>query len=717
MRKIEKKIRRELLTSAITKLFQEVSTYDETLDSEKVKKIIQDIDIASALQKLERAVAGRKILPCAKNPDMSDLEKEIQQRFSGIKFNRIINHLVTARYFGYSCFEIVYNEDFSIDTLVPIPYDYVNYDNMTKAWEIKIGSNKIPLTREKFLLCIHKWNPAKVTGTSIFECCQQTFLDKEMYRRQLRGIAEKYGDLIVIYPYDPNMEEEDKKELKKEVDLMYQANSIGVPVDFEKDFDLKKAVDFIKLSDLDPSIYTELENREKEKLIQNILGSTLTMDNGGGTGSYSLGEVHKEGFDEVVEEICKFVTDSLFQLLEIDSMFFGYNPKDFEFVLEKIYTEADKVEQEKEKETLKGVKLDNLNKLSSTGYKLTKIALAEYLGINEQDLEEKPVTNLGLVGGPEFSKKKIDELLENVKNQDEKFLEMLKEVSIDWTNDISDQLKKALKRINSLEDLEDIEYDFVNLKDKLLIAYLKGFIEDLEEYSIESSNEEFNPFKLQPDEAVKWFLDKEPSLFENLDTIQEEVNEKYFYIKHSTNLETTKALYKNLLATLKDGKTFKEWVKMSEDILNKTGFGNNPWYLEMVYRTNMMSAYNAGAAYHQELNKANKPYGLYDAIDDSRTTDICKALDGKVYPLDHEFWKYYLPPNHYSCRSKRIAVSKADIEEYGLSVSKTIPGSIKALKNEMRGFYGNQINNLKKNIEAKQLEIQELKAEIEELMK
>ena len=68
------------------------------------------------------------------------------------------------------------------------------------------------------------------------------------------------------------------------------------------------------------------------------------MDNGGGAGSYSLGQVHQDGFEQVVEEICKFVTDSLFQLLEIDSMFFGYNPKDFEFVLEKIYTEADKVE-------------------------------------------------------------------------------------------------------------------------------------------------------------------------------------------------------------------------------------------------------------------------------------------------------------------------------------------------------------------------------------
>lgn len=427
MEKDTKKTKRDILLSGVTKLFQDANICDETLSSDTVKKIIKDIDISSALQKLERAVAGRKILPYAKNSDMSNLEKEIQQRFSGIKFNRIINHMITARYFGYSCFEIVYNEDFSIDTLVPIPYEYVDYDNRNKVWEIKVGSSKIPLSKEKFLLCIHKWNPAKVMGTSIFECCQQAFLDKAMFQRQLREIAEKYGDLIVIYPYDVNMEEKEREELRKSVENIKGASSIGAPVDFNEEFDLKKVIDFIKLSDLDPSIYTELENREKEKLIQNILGSTLTMDNGGGNGSYSLGQVHQDGFEQVVEEICKFVTDSLFQLLEIDGMLFGYNPKEFEFVLEKIYTEADKIEQEKERESLKSVKLDNMQKLSNIGYKLSKSYLAEYLGIDEVSLEENSMYPLTSRLQGEFSKtNSVDERLFNTVEAQNKFEEYLK---------------------------------------------------------------------------------------------------------------------------------------------------------------------------------------------------------------------------------------------------------------------------------------------------
>ncbi|WP_244949941.1 phage portal protein family protein [Fusobacterium mortiferum] len=704
--------------SGVVKLFQESNTYDETLNSESVKRIINDIDIASALQKLERAVAGRKILPYAKNPDMSDLEKEIQQRFSGIKFNRIINHLITARYFGYSCFEIVYNEDFSIDTLIPIPYDYINYDTRTKEWEIKVGSNKIPLTREKFLLCIHKWNPARVTGTSIFECCQQAFLDKSMFQRQLREIAEKYGDLIVIYPYDVNMEEKEREVLRKSVENIRGASSIGAPVDFNEEFDLKKVIDFIKLSDLDPSIYTELENREKEKLIQNILGSTLTMDNGGGAGSYSLGQVHQDGFEQVVEEICKFVTDSLFQLLEIDSMFFGYNPKDFEFVLEKIYTEADKVEQEKEKENLKSIKLDNMLKLSNIGYKLSKVYLAEYLGIDEVSLEESSTPTIinGIQG--EFSKNKLDELLERVKEQDSNLLEEIEESFGDFFKDISIQLKEKLKSIKTLEDLENIVLDMTSLKDKMLISFLKGYLDDLViSGSVLLPQEIINPFKLKHEEAIQYFLNKSPILFDKLEEISAKVQESYFYIKKSTSLEVTKALYNNLLSTLNEGKTFKDWLKMSENILNKSGFGDNPWYLELVYRNNLMTTYNSGAFYNQELNKKNKPYGMYDAVGDNRTTDLCKSLDGLVYPLDHSFWKNFLPPNHHGCRSRRIALSKDDVKEYGLTIHKTMGKSILDLKNELGEFKGNQVNALATSLQKKDEKVKELKKEVNSALK
>lgn len=704
------KIKKEMFASIVTQLFSEKNGTLETISNDVINKIMTDIDIASAIQKLERAVSGRKLVPIAKKTELKELEKKIQERFSGIKFNRIINHLITARYYGYSCFEIVYKKDFSIDTLIPISAEYIYYRD--KKWKLRIGTEEIVLNRDKFLLSIHKWNPAKPEGTSIFECCHQTFLDKDMYVKQLRGLASEYGDIIIVYPFDINMNEEEKEELRKNVENLHGKKSIGVPVVFSENFDLGKTVEFIKLSDLDPKIYTELENREKEKLVQNILGSTLTMDNGGGTGSYSLGEIHKEGFDEVVEEICKFITDSLFQLLEIDSKYHGYNPKDFEFTLEKIFTEEEKIAREKQQEELKTVKLDNLQKLSSTGYKVTAEYISEHLGISPEFLIEKPEQIYANGIGAEFSKKKLDNLFEKNKEKVLMFEESISTGMKDFTETLSKQLKEKFKKIKNINDLESFSFDLSELKEKMIIAYLKGYIDELENPLMEFSSDEENPFNLSFSKAIDWFIKKFPILYDHLDDVTKKVNETFFYIKRSLELETTRTLYNSLLENLSNGGTFKDWVEASKTILDKTGLGDSPWYLELVYRNNMQSSYNAGAFYNQELNKKNKPYGLYDAIDDERTSEICQILNGKVYPLDHPFWNRYLPPNHHGCRSKRITLSREELEEYGLTVSKTVTKEIKELKNKMGNFYGTQVSGIKKAIKQKEKEIEEMKNQL-----
>lgn len=704
------KIKKEMFASIVTQLFSEKNGTLETISNDVINKIMTDIDIASAIQKLERAVSGRKLVPIAKKTELKELEKEIQERFSGIKFNRIINHLITARYYGYSCFEIVYKKDFSIDTLIPISAEYIYYRD--KKWKLRIGTEEIVLNRDKFLLSIHKWNPAKPEGTSIFECCHQTFLDKDMYVKQLRGLASEYGDIIIVYPFDINMNEEEKEELRKNVENLHGKKSIGVPVVFSENFDLGKTVEFIKLSDLDPKIYTELENREKEKLVQNILGSTLTIDNGGGTGSYSLGEIHKEGFDEVVEEICKFVTDSLFQLLEIDSKYHGYNPKDFEFTLEKIFTEEEKIAREKQQEELKTVKLDNLQKLSSTGYKVTAEYISEHLGISPEFLIEKPEQIYANGIGAEFNKKKLDDLFEKNKEKVLIFEESISTGMKDFTETVTKQLKEKFKEIKNINDLESFSFDLTELKEKMIIAYLKGYIDELENPLMEFSSDEENPFNLPFSKAIDWFIKKFPILYDHLDDVTKKVNETFFYIKRSLELETTRTLYNSLLDNLSNGGTFKDWLEASKTILDKTGLGDSPWYLELVYRNNMQSSYNAGAFYNQELNKKNKPYGLYDAIDDERTSEICQILNGKVYPLDHPFWNRYLPPNHHGCRSKRITLSKEELEEYGLTVSKTVTKEIKELKNKMGNFYGTQVSGIKKAIKQKEKEIEEIKNQL-----
>ncbi|MEG0398370.1 MAG: phage head morphogenesis protein, partial [Cetobacterium sp.] len=264
---------KKLIESAIIKLFYEAKQETGELDRDTIKRIAKDIDINSALNKIERNVAGREIYvkPARKEFNEAELEK-VESIFADIKFNRLINYILKARVFGNYAFEIVYNEDYTVDTLVPIPNECVDYNDKDKRWEIKIGNSKQEITFEKFLLCVHRWVPNKVIGESIFEPCNTSFLDKELFTNQLRGIAKKYGDVIAVVAYDPDEKEEEIKDRAESIKKAKGENVIMVPVERggANQPSLQDSVHFIKLSDLDPEIYTTLADREKTKLIQNI---------------------------------------------------------------------------------------------------------------------------------------------------------------------------------------------------------------------------------------------------------------------------------------------------------------------------------------------------------------------------------------------------------------------------------------------------------------
>ena len=685
MEKIEKNIlsKKELTTSTVIKLFNETYPESSNLSDELIKKLLEDIDISSALDKIERGVAGRKLTIQTDDISLEEQAKEIEKRFSGVKFNRILNHMITARYWGYSCFEIIYNEDFSISTLIPIPYDYIIYKTSERAWKVKIGANEISLNREKFLLCIHRWNPVRPTGTTIFESSKTSFLDKEMYQRQLRGLAKKYGDVIIVFPYDENTEFEDIKEQAEQVANMKGQDVIAIPVG--RNQGLKDSFDFIKLSDLQPEIYTELENREKEKLIQKILGGTLTINNGGGTGSYSLGEIHQQGLEAVIQEVCNFCTDSLYQLIELDSMFFGYNPNNFSWKLEKVYTEEEISEKDKKKEEKLSLKLDNMLKLSNIGYKLSKGYLAEYLGIDEVSLEESstPMQN-GLLRG-EFSKtNNVDDRLFNTVEAQKKFEEYLKKKLDKFTENVEEQIIEQLKNIEEGGQFT-LNIDYSELEDDLILSQVRAYATAKAIIS-GLSFDEFDPFNMPFQEAIKSFIDKTPILYETIEEITEEVRANCFWLKKSTDLEMTSKLFEHMKKSLETGTTFKQWVKDSKEAIEKLGLGKQGYYLENVYRTNMFSQYSIGN--YKQLKEDEKlfPYWQYHAVDDNRTTSICRTLNGKIYKATDPFWNIYYPPNHYQCRSTVICLSKDDMKEYGYKVSKydeTITGE------ELGSFKGN----------------------------
>ena len=694
MRKIAtKKINKELIKSAVIKMFEETYSDTDIVTSEVIDKLLLDIDISSALNKIERETAGRILSVVAESPENDGLAQEINKRFSNIKFNRIINHLITARYYGYSCFEIVYNEDFTINSLIPIPYKYLTYKDKNKKWILRIGTKEIELNREKFLLCIHRWNPANPTGKTIFNTCQQAFLDKEMYLRQLRGLAQKYGDVIVVYPYNENLDEKEARAIGETALKAKGKSAIGVPVD--RTHSLKDSFEFIKLSDLDPEIYTKLYAGEKEKLIQNLLGSTLTLEASSreGKGTNALGEVHQEGFEQVIQEVCNFCADSLYQLIQLDSIYYGYDPTLFMWKLEKVVTQEEQAEIEKKQQEFMGIKLDNINKLATAGYEFDDKYLGEYLGVDYKNILKKK-TIAPVIEFSEDEDKKLFNTFESATLFNEYIIKRIDE----FTKNIHNQILEQISKIKEGTDFS-LNLDLSMLEDDLIISYLKGFTNNKSITYGEVINE-FNPFKMKFDEAIKSFLDKTPILYDEIEEITQQVRSNFVWLKKSTDLEATTRLFDNMKKSLEEGTTFKQWLKDCEEIINKLGLGEQGYYLENVYRTNMMTEYSIGNYKQQMECIEDYPYWEYCAIEDNRTSTLCKNLDGVVKRFDDPFWSAYYPPNHYQCRSSVISRSKEEIKKFNLKVSK------KEIDVDVKSFKGNPAEiywqNIKDNAQGKQ---------------
>lgn len=701
----------ELTLQVTTQLFSEIYLDEKDLTSDDIDKILKDTDVDTAIKKIERAVAGKELIVWSDNEKNRKIVDEIQDRFNDVKFNRIFKYFLRARYYGYSCFEKVYNQDYSLNSLVFIPEKYVLYDTLNKKWVIRAGTEEKEINYEKFLLSIHEWNVAEKAGKSIFTGIRTCFLDKEMFRAQLRGLAKKYGDTIIIYGFDPNEDIEDIKKKGEQLSKIQGGKSkIAVPMTGARD--LKENLYVMTLADLDTEVYTKLEDREKERLIQNILGGTLTMESGNGTGSYSLGQIHKESFDEVIEECCSFISESMQQLLEFDGLYFGYDPKEFYFKLETKKDRDKEIEFETKESQLNTVKIDNILKLNQAGIGLTTEYISSALGIEQKYITEieKPVVEFA-----KKDKKKI--LIDNVKNTFDKRMADSEIKLQEFVKNIQKSVKKWLETDILSENL-NIDIDI--MEELYIKSLLFGYVDSLNQRGNKEFQEEIDPFSLKFNEAINYFTKKAPILYEKLDDIIASAKDTYFYIKRSTELEATKRVLESLKKTLENGGTYQEWKQDIADIADKAGLGEDGWYSNLVYRQNMVNAYQSGR-YEQQMEDSDEyfSYLLFDGVEDDRQTDFCRTYSGKVYKKTDPIWALIYPPNHFNCRSSVIELGADKIKELGLEVFKSRKKELKDIEKEIGDFAKPPIDikEREKDIKAKEKKLIQLKLEIAEFMK
>jgi SPP1 gp7 family putative phage head morphogenesis protein len=85
------------------------------------------------------------------------------------------------------------------------------------------------------------------------------------------------------------------------------------------------------------------------------------------------------------------------------------------------------------------------------------------------------------------------------------------------------------------------------------------------------------------------------------------------------------------------------------------------WHAQTIARTETGKFYNAGrlARWTDPETNGFVEALQYDAIVDTRTTDLCEHLDGKIVAITNErAVAEYTPPNHFQCRATWLPVTK-----------------------------------------------------------
>ena len=85
--------------------------------------------------------------------------------------------------------------------------------------------------------------------------------------------------------------------------------------------------------------------------------------------------------------------------------------------------------------------------------------------------------------------------------------------------------------------------------------------------------------------------------------------------------------------------------------------------LETIARTNATTAFNQGRLEMFRQAGDFVEYVKFLSIMDSRTTDICRARNGRIMRLDSEELAANTPPLHYMCRSVLSPITRYDLQD------------------------------------------------------
>ena len=199
-------------------------------------------------------------------------------------------------------------------------------------------------------------------------------------------------------------------------------------------------------------------------------------------------------------------------------------------------------------------------------------------------------------------------------------------------------------------------------------------------------------------EAVEFLKKKVPLTAAEYKALDDECRAKAFTVSGYTSLEVLQKFLDELADACENGKSKKEFMDTMNDFLERNGYeGLNPFNADVIFRTNMQTAYNAGH-YKSMTNPATKklrPFWQYVTAGDGEVRESHALMEGRIYAVDDPIWNIWYPPNGFRCRCSVVSLTRSQVERSGKQISRELPYDLDYSTGEMlyrypdKGFSNN----------------------------
>jgi len=611
-------------------------------------------------------------------------------------FRTVLKRIFTAFGYGFSVSEkipyVLKNGEFAgkiafkkIKTRPPDGFEFETDDfgDLIKVIQEAMSQNVLIEGQDLNRLVIYSYDSefGDVWGNADLRAAYRAWWSKDIIIRYMNIFIERFGMGILIGKYPRGMAKEAREDFQKVLKNISAKTAVDIPVDVE-------ITNLESQSTSRPIHISVIEHYNKSIARAILLPDKLGFTDSPG-GSYNLGEnqfslfmmlmdnLRAEIQEEVVDEqIVKDLVDKNYSNVQKYPKFI-FNPltqKDKDKIAELFINAVDKgvvteTEEDEDffRESIDYPKRDKISPVVPRPVKASPFGGSSSVDNNEDEEiieDEMKFAKIAMSRNPNSYEKQIDfvKTIEDLSNLELKYEmkigENIDRIKEDLINSVisrkivEEKKPKEIDKI-SLKYLGDLRFIFGQMLNE---SYFTGKKHGVRDINAKRKNANLAKIELVGNLPPKEVL----AFFES----------KKFYLTGAERDHILTNVKGILYSSIETGATNAETIFKLEEFFEKYKVEQKmpsgrverieeiPGRLETVVRTNTNDAYNQGrlTSFQDEAVTDMIVAYMYSAIMDSRTSEVCRHLDGKIYKTDDPIWAKITPSNHYSCRSLLIPI-------------------------------------------------------------